>query len=287
MKIKLKYTLLILFTSVGLWQACSEEDATVGTPSVKSFTPSSGGPVGTVVGISSTYNSTVSAVPTVVKFNGVEAELVDKTPGALLAIVPAGATTGKISVSVNGISGSSATDFTVSSGTPAPYVLSFSPLKGGGLDDVSVDIKGVNFSSTLAENIVKFNGVAANVTAVSADKRTLTVKVPSGATSGKITVEVAGQTATSASDFSVPAPTITSVTPGASIVGGTVVISGTNFSATAANNIVKFNGVAADVPTSASATSLTVIVPAGATTGKISVTVDGQTATFGTDFTVN
>jgi len=287
MKIKLKYTLLILFASVGLWLACSEEDPTVGTPSIKSFTPSSGGPIGTVVGISSTYNSSVSTVPTVVKFNGVEAELIDKTPGALVAIVPAGATTGKISVSVNGITGNSATDFAVSSGTPAPYVMSFSPLKGGGLDNVSVDIKGVNFSSTLAENIVKFNGVAAAVTAVSADKRTLTVKVPSGATTGKITVEVAGQTATSASDFSVPAPTVTGVTPGFSIVGGTVVISGTNFSATAANNVVKFNGVAADVPTGVSATSLTVIVPAGATTGKISVTVDGQTATFGTDFTVN
>ena len=238
-----------------------------------------------MVTINGSYHSTVSTIPTVVKFNGVEAEILDKTPGALKVVVPAGAATGKISVTVNGVTGNSASDFAVSSGAPAPYILSFDPLKGGGLDNVTVTIKGVNFSTTPASNTVKFNGVAATVT--EAKERELKVKVPSGATTGKITVEVGGVVATSASDFSAPAPTISGVTPGFSIVGGTVVITGTNFNTTAANNIVKFNDVAADVPSAASATSLTVIVPAGATTGKITVTIDGQTATSSDNFKIN
>jgi hypothetical protein len=47
-----------------------------------------------------------------------------------------------------------------------------------------------------------------------------------------------------------------------------------------------FNGVEATV-SEASASSLTVIVPAGATTGKVSVAVDGKTGTSGDNFTVN
>jgi uncharacterized protein (TIGR03437 family) len=50
--------------------------------------------------------------------------------------------------------------------------------------------------------------------------------------------------------------------------------------------MVKFNGVTATV-SEASATSLTVIVPEGATTGKVSVTVDEKTGTSSDSFTVN
>lgn len=82
-----------------------------------------------------------------------------------------------------------------------------------------------------------------------------------------------------------PAPTIISFTPTSGAVGTTVTITGTNFSTTPASNIVQFNGVAAVVSAS-TATSITVVVPAGATSGKISVTVNGMTATSTNDFTV-
>ena len=59
----------------------------------------------------------------------------------------------------------------------------------------------------------------------------------------------------------------------------TVTIQGQGFSATSANNAVKFNGVAATV-SSSTATTLT------ATTGAISVTVGANTATSSTNFTV-
>lgn len=81
-------------------------------------------------------------------------------------------------------------------------------------------------------------------------------------------------------------PVISSISPTSGAVGTVVNIAGTNFNATPANNTVKFNGTAATV-TSASATSITVTVPSGATTGTISVATAGGTATSTGSFTVS
>ena len=82
-----------------------------------------------------------------------------------------------------------------------------------------------------------------------------------------------------------PPPTITSFAPTSGPVGTTVVITGTNFSATPSNNIVNFNGTSA-VVTASNATSITANVPVGATTGPIRVTVAGNTANSTTNFIV-
>ena len=68
----------------------------------------------------------------------------------------------------------------------------------------------------------------------------------------------------------VPVPTITGFSPTSGPIGTVVTLTGTNFSTTPANNVVKFNGTASTV-TAATATSITVSVPAGSTTGKIAV----------------
>lgn len=65
-------------------------------------------------------------------------------------------------------------------------------------------------------------------------------------------------------------PYINSFTPISENIGATITITGTDFSTVIANNIVTFNGVVATV-LSVTATSLTVVVPVGATTGKISI----------------
>jgi RHS repeat-associated protein len=83
----------------------------------------------------------------------------------------------------------------------------------------------------------------------------------------------------------VAAPTLTSFTPDTGSPGTQVTINGANFDPIAANNEVRFNGVLASV-TSTSATSLTATVPGGATTGPITVTTRGGTATTATNFTV-
>ncbi len=79
-------------------------------------------------------------------------------------------------------------------------------------------------------------------------------------------------------DSVTPPPTISSFTPTDGVVATTVTITGTNFSTTPATNIVKFNGTEAIV-TASSETSITTSIPAGATSGTISVTVGDQTAT--------
>jgi len=70
---------------------------------------------------------------------------------------------------------------------------------------------------------------------------------------------------------------ISAITPESGWEGTVVAITGVGFSINAEENIVKFNGVEAEVEI-ASETGLVVTVPAGATTGKITVTRDGKTA---------
>ncbi len=81
------------------------------------------------------------------------------------------------------------------------------------------------------------------------------------------------------------APAILNLSPQQGAINATVTIQGQGFSATPAANEVKFNGTNASVIT-ATTTALVVTVPAGATTGPISVTVAGNTATSTTPFTV-
>lgn len=83
----------------------------------------------------------------------------------------------------------------------------------------------------------------------------------------------------------VPAPTVSGFTPTSGDQGVTVTVSGTNFAVATTGNIVKFNGLQAQV-LGASTTSLTVIVPQGATTGKVSVETSSGTGTSSGDFTV-
>jgi gliding motility-associated-like protein len=83
----------------------------------------------------------------------------------------------------------------------------------------------------------------------------------------------------------IPVPTITSFTPTSGPAGTTVTITGTNFSATPANNTVYFGAVRTNV-TASTTTQLTVTVPAGATFQPISVTVDALTASSSKPFVV-
>ncbi len=79
--------------------------------------------------------------------------------------------------------------------------------------------------------------------------------------------------------------TVTGFSPTTGSVGTTVTISGTNFSTQLTNNVVLFNGKQGYV-TAATPTQLTVVVPGGATTGPITVTVTCGTPASTTNFTV-
>ncbi len=82
----------------------------------------------------------------------------------------------------------------------------------------------------------------------------------------------------------VATPTITNFSPTSGPVGTVVTITGTNFSTKTSENTVKIGTTTAAVSV-ATTTKLTISVPQGATSGALSVTVGGKTATGGT-FTV-
>jgi IPT/TIG domain len=67
--------------------------------------------------------------------------------------------------------------------------------------------------------------------------------------------------------------------------GTNVIVLGANFDEKSDNNTVTFNGTPGTVAV-ASKTQLTVLVPKGASTGRIQVTTNGKTATSGADFTI-
>ena len=142
---------------------------------------------------------------------------------------------------------------------------------GSGPEGAAVTVFGSGFNSNPSSNLVKFNGVSATVTA--AQSESLMVTVPAGATSGRVTVTVAGVMATSPADFVVTipeAPSVTGFSPSAGVVGATVSVSGFNFDPPGSVT-VKLNSTAV-AATVGSQTSLSFAVPASTASGRITVT---------------
>ena len=150
----------------------------------------------------------------------------------------------------------------------------------------TVTIYGTGFSATLASNTVKFNGTTATV--LTASTTVLTANVPSGATTGSISVTVGTTTATSSASFTVGTggvPTLSSFTPAVGNYGATVTLTGTNFDTTLINDRVAFAGAMGAVAT-ATTTTLTVPIPSTAQTGPISVSTILGKATSAQEFYV-
>src|SRR6267378_3543652 len=163
---------------------------------------------------------------------------------------------------------------------PPPTITSLS--QNAGAVGASITIIGTNFGTPQGTSTVTFNGTtAAAASAWSATS--ITVLVPVGATTGNVVVNVLG-TASNGSPFTV-APTITSLSQTSGAVGASIAITGTNFGTTQGASTVTFNGTTATAASAWSPTSITVSVPAGATTGNVVVTVLG-TASNGSAFTV-
>ena len=140
----------------------------------------------------------------------------------------------------------------------------------------SVTIAGTNFGATQGGSTVTFNGTTASPTNWSATS--ITTLVPVGATTGSVVVSVSGQ-ASNGYAFTVSggssAPSIASIESNPAAVGTSVTVTGTNFGAAQGDSTLTFNGTTAS-PTNWSATSITTLVPVGATTGNVIVTVGGQ-----------
>jgi IPT/TIG domain len=167
-------------------------------------------------------------------------------------------------------------------GGSAPNIASLNPTSG--VIGTSVTITGTNFGASQGTSTVSFNGTLAS-TASSWSATSITVLVPAGATTGSVMVTVGG-VASNGVNFTVTAPpSITALNPPSGPVGSAVTITGTNFGPSQGSSTVTFNGTLAAAASSWNATSITVLVPAGATSGNVVVTVGGL-ASNGSNFTV-
>jgi YD repeat-containing protein len=167
-------------------------------------------------------------------------------------------------------------------------VISVVPNRAAGGDIVT--ISGTGFSTTPTDNVVRFNGAPATVSAVAATATRLTVAVPRTATSGPVSVITPNGTATSQQPFTVDPfnrglVRVSGFSPGIGAAGTTVTITGTGFEPVAAANTVVFGATRARVG-AASATSLTVTVPEAAGSGRIRVANDAGSGLSITDFVV-
>jgi hypothetical protein len=155
-----------------------------------------------------------------------------------------------------------------------PIVTSFTPNAGKPGDPVT--ITGLRFTG--ATNVT-FNGGQALFT-VDSDTQ-ITATVPSDGTTGQISVTTPNGSSASPKSFKVK-PDVQSFSPPSGTIGDPVTITGAGFLGT---TDVQFNGVSATFIVVDSGT-ITTNVPAGATSGKISVTNAGGTSKSPTSFHV-
>ncbi|RDV14430.1 T9SS C-terminal target domain-containing protein [Pontibacter diazotrophicus] len=212
--------------------------------------------------------------------NGVTASFTIISDTQIRTFVPAGAVDGPITVSAGALNTNSESFDVV----PTPEISSVNPAEAYELDVVT--ISGSYLTYLDLETVVSFNGVRATFT-VRQDSNGNTVidaTVPVGATTGPLTVTTPGGTDTINFTVLYKTPIITAVDPSAAYELAVVTISGTNLRGVTA---VTFNGVGAAFEESVDPNGNTIIyaeVPLGATTGPLTVTTLGGTASI--EFTV-
>jgi RHS repeat-associated protein len=159
----------------------------------------------------------------------------------------------------------------VSAHATAPVISSLSPTSGE--SGTAVTVTGSNFGSTKGSSTVTFGGIAAQTNSWSSTS--IVAVVPSNVANSAANVQVTvGGTGSNSVSFTVTNPAISTLSTNSAPVEQEITINGGNFGSSEGSSTVMFNGVQG-FPTVWSATSLTVPVPTGATTGNIVVTVNG------------
>ena len=234
-------------------------------PTISGFSPAFG-PVGTHVTI--TGVNFAASTPTV-KFNGVAATLSSVTSTQVVAVVPVGATSGRISLTTSAGSDTTGNAFFL------PATLSgFSP--NNSAPGNRVVITGQNLTGTSA---VHFNGTPATSFIVS-NNTALSAVIPANLVTGPISISAPAGSATSSATF-YGMPLISSFSPTHGLPGASVTVKGINF----LGGTVQFAGKAATL-VSLNNTQMVATVPSGAVTGPITVSAPAGGASS-TPFTLD
>lgn len=231
---------------------------------INSYYPNSGN-AGTLVTIEgegfgpdvSGYTATIS---------GKVAEVISATASAIVLRIPAGGSTGAISLKYKeqnyDVGHYTYQELSVKTVFPA-----------NGPAGSQITITGEGFGSITGPAVVLINGKPALVVSVS--DNIIVAEVPADAGFGPITVKVNGKESTG-QNFTYQS--VSSIKP---LTGGKntkVTINGVGFEDLAAGNIVDFNGTAATV-LEANNSRLVVLAPDGVSTGPLSVSINGQKIT--------
>ena len=246
------------YDAVGNLLSITRNTGGVGAPTITALTPNTGN-AGASVSVSITgTNLTGAALATDNPGILVRNVLTTTTSIAATFQMSFAARTGATAVTATTTTGSATTSFSVNAS--APVVSALSPTSGPVTRLLT--ITGNGFSSTAELNQIRFNGLL--TTTLSATATSLTTQVPSGATTGPVTVTVGGLVSNGVI-FTVanagPPPTLTSLFPNVgSVQGGQrTTLTGTGF---IAGTTVKIRNKPASVLTLVSPTSMIVQVPA-------------------------
>ena len=197
-----------------------------------------------------------------------------------IADVPVSATSGTITVTINGaVSQPSPRPFIVVA-TNMPYGTNFAPIFGA--NGTLLTNYGVHFQTALVTNVT-FSGIRATSFFLKSDNE-IDVVVPSGVTNGPIILQsklgtthnfsTISNVISTATNFFVR-PVITSFAPASGRTGTNVILTGTNF--IGISNVL-FAGVPASNFTISNNTTIRATVPDGTSSGKITVRAPNGTS---------
>src|SRR5208283_2024876 len=159
----------------------------------------------------------------VVMFNGIGAGAAISWSASLITVkVPIGATSGTVAVTAAGVASNSLPLYVI----PAPTITSIYPASGPVGTQVTITGSGFGWNQTICT--VTFNGTAAGTASSWADT-SITVNVPSGATTGNVVVAMYGAPSNPVVFTVIPVPSLASVSPTSGVAGTPVTISGSNF----------------------------------------------------------
>ena len=209
-----------------------------------------------------------------VTFNGVPAIPSTWSKTSITFPIPVGAASGPIVVTANGFETNGFT-YLVSAA-----IASLAPVSGA--VGSTLTINGSGFGASQNFNPVTIGGVS--VTPSLWSDTVIQVPVDSSLPAGMANVVVTvNATASNGASFLVT-PSITGLSADSGLVGDSITFTGTSFGASRGTSSISFNGLAA-IPSVWTDTSITVPVPAGASTGPVLVTVNGAISNP-TNFTV-
>ncbi len=196
---------------------------------------------------------------------GVSAAFTVNSDTRITATIPGGATSGKISVVTPAGTAIAPKSYKVKAASLK--LTGFSPLTASA--GQTVVITGTDFTNAVGVEIGATNLVKGTGFTVKSDTE-IDAIVPAGAVTGRIVVTTLTGTVTSTDRLTIPVLRVSKFTPTTAAVGATLTLTGAGFT----GSTVQFKGATTPitvVPTITNDKLMTVVVPVGAKSGKLTV----------------